>query len=102
MKIRIPQRFKSKTTTLNVKKSFLCTLFDIVTERQGMKFLNATLNSAKKRKQLVTFYFLYLNFLNSVSTKIYRLQLLNRLGCMPAVSEFFLSQYGLGSREKLE
>ena len=61
-----------------------------------MKFLNATLNSAKKRKQLVTFYSLYLNFLNSVSTKIYRLQLLNRLGCMPAVSEFCLSQYGLG------
>lgn len=90
MKIRIPQRFKSKKTTLNVKKGpFLCTLFGIVTERQGMKFLNATLNSAKKRKQLVTFYFLYLNFLNSVSTKIYRLQLLNRLGCMPAVSEFF-------------
>ena len=43
MKIRIPQRFKSKTITLNEKRFVLCTLFGIVTERQGMKFLNATL-----------------------------------------------------------
>ena len=58
MKIGILQRFKSRTTTLNVQNVFSVHFKFTVTARQGMKVPTATLYSTKERKQSMTFYFL--------------------------------------------